>query len=822
MENINKTFVKRVLAAGQRHSIAKRANRQGFRVPVRIMKRRMIRNISSAAERMQRLFSRSPSPLSSQSLSDPESNDRDTDVFDFLDVPGADQDYNDTTEAAAVPAADADANNDWWFEDEDEQLDPDNDEELNSDDDDDEINSYIRFYEDEEPKNNDDDDLAWLSKFDSETANVDTASAQQQQQLAPSAYDASNAQDNVTAIVSWSSTPNYQTRAATCANTANDQQQLAPSAYDAIDFQESANAALAWLAKMDYGDVVTADVNAVSSQQPQSQPQLDLSALDANNSQGDASAASAWATTNLDPTADFDTTNGQHQQLDLSGFDASISQDNTTAAVTWVSSHDPAPDFDTANGQHQQQLDLFPLEDINSQGDASAASAWAANLDPTADFNTSNGQHQQLNLSGFDASISQDNNTPAVTSVSSHDPAPNFDTANGQHQQQLDLFPFEDINSQGDVSAASAWATNLDPTADFGAPNGQHQQLDLSGFDASNFQDNSAAIDFNTANGQQQQQLDLSGFDTSSFQDNSSAVDFGTANGQRQQLNFSKPDASSYQDNSSAALAWLVNLDPEGYTAADIEHLLLTQTSDLVSQNLASGSANAENANEMPSSQQRVANETLHGDVISPKKDAHESLPSSSLPSPISPPHPVDEQPSMSVTETTVTSTAYEANIIIEPTQGDTTEVTHDYPISPPTTSPPKYEMPNATVNTMTGFDTTSATDNMSPSIIPKQPHDLYQTSSQVHNQYSPVSSPTPTINKLHTTLYNQYHQASPTNHWPHSVNISPASNAHTNLLRSNTGANNNSSKKRSFDQIECSESTIKGNRRKKVHYNRV
>ncbi|GAN01472.1 hypothetical protein MAM1_0008c00905 [Mucor ambiguus] len=256
MENINRDFVKRVLAAGQRNLAVRRANRAGYRFPVRIMKRRMIKNISNAAERMQRLFSRSPSPVpqqSTQNLSSQEDDDaiipydEETDLFNYNNAQNSAEYYNDTTTTTADATA-ADTNNDWWFEEENgEQLGPDNEEEeLNSDDDNDEINSYISFSDVVTA----DDNLSFVDEID--TANNQNQENQQEVPASPSSAIGYSA--GLAPIVEHDSFDTAEN------NNSTNHHQLVASTPDASNSQDNVSTVFNWLANLDPENLTRADI----------------------------------------------------------------------------------------------------------------------------------------------------------------------------------------------------------------------------------------------------------------------------------------------------------------------------------------------------------------------------------------------------------------------------------------------------------------------------------------------------------------------------------------------------------------------------------
>ncbi|CAO3655550.1 unnamed protein product [Mucor fragilis] len=124
------------------------------------------------------------------------------------------------------------------------------------------------------------------------------------------------------------------------------------------------------------------------------------------------------------------------------------------------------------------------------------------------------------------------------------------------------------------------------------------------------------------------------------------------------------------------------------------------------------------------------------------------NTPQSPLSSPLGSPaslSPSVEQPLMSLTEASTTATPT--------TLADSLEPTHDYPISPPQTSPTEDEMPSSHI-TMDACGSATSLDNTSTNIR--------RVSHDISSQYPPLSPPTITSSKHSTTPYNQHTQTKP------------------------------------------------------------
>ncbi|KAL7317891.1 hypothetical protein PS15m_004189 [Mucor circinelloides] len=251
MENISRHFVKRVLAASERNSVVRRANRVGYHFPIKIMKTRMIKNISTAALRMRRFVSRSPSPVPEQSSeAGPDQEDEDgvlsynegADAFNYLASQNVAEHYNTTG-----PSAAAGANNDWWFEHDGFHTEEHEEEELNSDDDDEEINSYISFND----ITNADDALPLVNTIN--TANEQDGQYQQQQVPATSSPVIGYGLDLDT------SSDDYNLDL-TASNESVTDRQLVATVTDTGNIQDGLSAAWSWLDNIDPENLTTAEI----------------------------------------------------------------------------------------------------------------------------------------------------------------------------------------------------------------------------------------------------------------------------------------------------------------------------------------------------------------------------------------------------------------------------------------------------------------------------------------------------------------------------------------------------------------------------------
>lgn len=272
----------------------------------------------------------------------------------------------------------------------------------------------------------------------------------------------------------------------------------------------------------------------------------------------------------------------------------------------------PEPPQEDEDGIIPYDEDTYVLNYMNLQNATGYYNDTAATATDTAAANNDwwfNQQNEQLGLVNQEEELNSDDDDDEINSYFSFDNtlAPDdtssfarvLASANGldQPQQQVpaipssaiaytpDLAPFVDDNSVGSTAGNNNNNSNtIDPspviayTPDLATVTANNS-FDLTESN-SNAIEPSPAADYNTNS-------------TTVTADDSSDLTGIDNNANDQQLVASATDANNTQDSTSAFLSWLANRDPKDLSAADIEHILLTQTSELLSGNPADADDNS-------------------------------------------------------------------------------------------------------------------------------------------------------------------------------------------------------------------------------------